>query len=299
MNRILVILNPFSGTKRANKYLADILSLFSMAGYETLVRVTTKRGDAKEAVIKAKDEIDRVVAIGGDGTFNEVVSGVIECGKSLPIGYIPAGSTNDFASALGLSKNIMTAAKDIVEGVPAPIDIGSFNGRTFTYTASFGAFTKASYSAPQNIKNTLGHFAYILEGIKDVADIKPIHIKIASGEKTEENDYIFGAVCNTTSMGGILTISPKIVDMSDGKLEFLLIKMPVNTIELQEIIRAITTYSYDSTMLTFLSANRATITCPKNMNWTLDGEFEQGAPTVEIKNLHNAIKVITKRKVIK
>jgi YegS/Rv2252/BmrU family lipid kinase len=231
--------------------------------------------------------------VGGDGTFNECVDGLLECGVDVPIGYIPAGSTNDFASSLKLSKNIMRAAKDIMEGRPRFLDVGSFNGRHFTYVASFGAFTKASYATPQNVKNTLGHLAYVLEGINDISALRPHHIRIDTAERTVEGDYIFGAVSNSTSVAGLLTISPKIVDMNDGRFEILLIRTPANIVELSEIIRALSSADYSSYMLDFLSASRITVNADENMDWTLDGEWQKGASTIEIYNIKDAIRVIT------
>ena len=160
--KALIIINPCSGTKRANKYLTDIVDIFTTADYVCTVLTTTKRGDGTLYAKKYASKMDLITAIGGDGTFNEVVSGVIQSGHRVPIGYIPAGSTNDFASSLEIPKNILAAARDVVNGEPVSFDVGSFNGRNFSYVASFGAFTKASYATPQNVKNALGHLAYIM-----------------------------------------------------------------------------------------------------------------------------------------
>ena len=192
-----------------------------------------------------------------------------------------------------LSKNIMRAAKDIMDGQARFLDVGSFNGRHFTYVASFGAFTKVSYATPQNVKNTLGHLAYVLESINDLSTLRPHRLRVATPEKTVEGDYIFGAVSNSTSVAGLLTISPKIVDMNDGKFETLLIRNPSNIVELSEIIRALTAADYSSYMLDFLSASELNITADEQMDWTLDGEWQKGASKIKIDNLHNAIRVIT------
>ena len=291
--RLLLVMNPFSGTRRANRFLTDITMLFCSCGWDCRVHMTQGKGDGRQKVAAYASECELIVCVGGDGTFNECVDGLLECGASTPLGYIPAGSTNDFASSLKLSKNIMRAAKDIMEGRPRFLDVGSFNGRHFTYVASFGAFTKASYATPQNVKNTLGHLAYVLEGINDISALRPHHIRIDTPEKTVEGDYIFGAVSNSTSVAGLLTISPKIVDMNDGKFEILLIRNPANIVELSEIIRALTSADYSSYMLDFLSASELTVTASEQTDWTLDGEWQKGAAKIKINNIRDAIRVIT------
>ena len=162
MKRLLLILNPCSGKKRANRALAEIVSIFNRGGYDVTVYTTAARGDATQVAASRCREFDCVVCAGGDGTFNDVVSGVYAAGSDTPIGYIPAGSTNDFANSMNLSRNLLQAARDIVEGEPRTLDLGSFNGRCFSYVASFGAFTRASYATSQSVKNALGHLAYVL-----------------------------------------------------------------------------------------------------------------------------------------
>ena len=219
MKKMLFLMNPFSGQKRANKFLTDILLLYSQAGYDVTVHMTTAQGSAREAVLRLGAEMDLVVCCGGDGTFNETVTGLLEAGLNVPIGYIPAGSTNDFAASLKLSSNILQAARDVVEGVPVSYDVGRFGDRYFSYVASFGAFTRASYSTPQSIKNALGHTAYLLEGIQELSQIRKEHVRMELDGRVVEDDFLFGAICNSTSLGGILSLDPKRVDMADGLLE--------------------------------------------------------------------------------
>ena len=184
IERILLIMNPKSGTMQAARYLKDIIQLYSDAGYLTTVLMTQKSGDARDFAIRFSAEADIVVVSGGDGTLNEVIDGVITCGSDTKIGYIPSGSTNDFASSVGLPKGIMDAAQVVLSGTPTTFDIGSFNGRYFSYVASFGAFTSTSYSVPQNLKNIMGHTAYVLQGIRDIVNIKKISAKIITDEGT-------------------------------------------------------------------------------------------------------------------
>ncbi len=295
MKKALIVINPFSGTKKANRFLTDIADMLAAEGYLSIVVVTQKSGDGEEQVKRLAEEVDLVVAIGGDGTFTEVVSGLIASGKRVPIGYIPSGSTNDLAQSLNISRNIMDAAKNIVSGKPAPLDVGQFNDRIFSYVASFGAFTKASYSTPQNVKNALGHLAYILEGLNSLTNIKAEHIKIVSGDKVYEDDYIFGAITNATSMGGILKLDPEVVDMSDGLLEMLLVKSPKDFLELTEIIHVLTMQDFDNTdKVIFVGGEHFEIEAPADMSWSLDGEYQEGCEKITIVNRHHAIDLINK-----
>lgn len=294
--RLLLIMNPYAGQKTGKKHLADILELFCKAEYVPTVFMTTGVGDGYALAKAHAAEADLVVCIGGDGTFNEVVSGVIDSGADVPIGYIPCGSTNDFAAGLKLSKTPLQAAKDILKGKPQTYDVGDFGGRFFSYVASFGAFTRASYATPQNLKNALGHLAYILEGIKDLPNIRPVHMRVETADATFEGDYIFGAISNSTSLGGILTIDPDTVDMNDGLFELLLIKYPRTAAELNECIRCLQEKNYQSSMLTFHSTDRLTVYTDESVDWTLDGEHERGRAQIEVTNRHNAFRLITNKK---
>ncbi len=292
VKRVLVIMNPNAGQKRGKRYLADILEVFRKNEYVTTVMLTVEQGDAVTLVKEHGQGMDLIVCIGGDGTFNEVVNGVLEAKLFTPIGYIPAGSTNDFANSLKLPKNMVKAATQIVEGTPRTIDIGRFDDRYFSYVASFGAFTKVSYATPQNVKNALGHLAYILEGVKDIPSIRPLHLRFEMPDEVIEGDYLFGAISNSTSVGGILTLNPDVVDMNDGKFELLLIKAPNTIVELNDIILALTTQNYDYPSITFASASEMTVYALPDMDWTLDGEWEAGKEKLEVSNLHSAIRLI-------
>ena len=292
MKKMLFIMNPCAGQRRANKFLPQILSVFSAAGYEVTVYMTAAQGDGTRIVTQRLADFDLVVCAGGDGTLNEIISGVLSGGFDRPIGYIPCGSTNDFASSLKLSTNVVQAAKDIAEGVPVCYDVGQFEQRYFSYVASFGAFTRASYSTPQSIKNSLGHLAYILEGIQELPQIRTTHMRVELEDEVIEDDFIFGAVSNSTSVGGILTLSSQQVDMRDGKFELLLVRVPKDALELHESIMALRSQKYDCSMITFRSAPSMTIYPDPDMPWTLDGERADGAPQIRIQNLHHAIRLI-------
>ena len=295
MKKLLFIMNPFAGTRRANRYLPEIITIFNRAGYEVTAYMTAGPGDGARMAEQQAAHMDLVVCVGGDGTFNETVSGILRSGADIPIGYIPAGSTNDFASSLHLPVNILQAARHIVEGEPVRYDVGRFGDRYFSYVASFGAFTKASYSTPQNIKNALGHTAYILEGIQELSQIKKVHVRFDTDEQVVEDDFLFGAISNSTSVGGILTLDPKQVDMRDGKFELLLVRAPQDLSEVSECLRALQTQKYNCSMITFLSSSRVRVTASADMPWTLDGEREDGHELVDAVNLHHAIQIIQKK----
>lgn len=292
MKKLLFILNPCAGTKSANKVLADILAVFNRAEFDVRVYVTAGPQDAVSAVTAFAPGMDMVVCCGGDGTFNETVTGLLEAGLDIPIGYIPAGSTNDFANSLKLSTDPISAARQIVSGTAARYDVGSFGSRYFSYVASFGAFTKASYATPQNVKNALGHTAYLLEGIHELSQIRKTHVRLELDGEPLEDDYLFGAVCNSTSIGGILTLDANQVDMGDGMFEVLLVRAPRNLSEITECIMAVQKQQYNCRMMTFRSAKEVTIYADADIFWTLDGEKAQGDNTVTITNLHHAIRLV-------
>ena len=296
MKKLLFIMNPLAGMKKANRYLADIIALFNRAGYDVLTYMTAAPGDCVTAVEQKAAGMDLIVCVGGDGTFNETVSGLLRTGLDIPVGYIPAGSTNDFAASLKLPTNVLEAAQLIAEGEPVAYDVGRFDNRYFTYVASFGAFTRVSYATPQSVKNALGHTAYLLGGLQEISQIRPFHVRFELDDgQVIEDDFIFGAISNSTSVGGILTLDPKQVDMQDGKFELFLVRAPKDVLELSECAKALTEQKYNCKVITFCSASRITVTAPPDMNWTLDGEMEPGHDTVSVENLHHSIRLMQRR----
>ncbi len=296
MKKLLFVMNPYAGTRKGVKYLAEIIEIFNASGYEVTVFMTTGSGICRELVMERADQVDLVVCCGGDGTFNEALSGLLERGSSTPVGYIPAGSTNDFAASLGLSLDLCQAARDIMEGEVVCYDAGSFGGRTFSYVASFGVFTKASYSTPQGLKNALGHTAYLLQGVTELAQLRTYHLKFELSDGCSvEDDFIFGAISNSTSMAGILTLDPRQVDMRDGLFEVMLIRKPKDIIELTDCIVALQKQQYNCKIMTFLSTNSVTVTAPQDMDWTLDGERELGQGIIQVDCLPGAVRLMCKR----
>lgn len=293
MKKLLFILNPYAGQRKANRCLADIIEIFNRADYEVVVHVTAGRDDARKTALAYADKTDVIVCCGGDGTFNETAAGILQSGVDVPVGYIPAGSTNDFANSLKLPTDILQAAKAIVEGTARRLDMGSFDGRFFSYVASFGAFTRASYATPQDVKNALGHVAYILSGIQELSQIRAhrLRFELPDGQVFED-DYLFGAISNSTSVAGILTLAPDRVDMTDGKLELMLVRTPKDPKELADCLVALQRQTYNCAMMTFLSTEAVKVSAPADLDWTIDGEREPGKEDISIICLQHALKVI-------
>lgn len=295
MEKLLLIINPCAGQKKAIKLLSEIIGIFNRADYTVIAHITAGPGDGEAACIRYAAQVDRIVCCGGDGTFNETISGVLKSGKVIPIGYIPAGSTNDFAASLHLSTDPLQATRDIVEGQPKRLDVGRFGARYFSYVASFGAFSRTSYTTPQTLKNALGHTAYVLSGIQELSQIRshPLRFILSDGSIIEDK-FLFGAISNSTSVGGILTLATDRVDMADGKLELLLIRAPKDLFELGECVRALQQKTYNCEMITFLSTDSVTVSAPEDLCWTIDGELEPGHADIDISCLHHAIQVIAR-----
>ncbi len=275
--RLLLIINPHAGIRRKNIDLTDIILCFSDHGYESVVCFTRESGDATRLVEEHGDDtIEMLVCMGGDGTLNEVIAGCRRIGWKKPLGYIPAGSTNDFASSLGLPPNPVEAAEVIMTKLPHSLDVGEFNGRTFIYTASSGIFTKASYQTPQSVKNVLGHFAYVLGGVADLTQVHEQHMRLQTNGVVYEGDYIFVAICNTFHLGGVMTLDSAGVDLADGKFELLLVSMPKDLMQLTAIIGALNEQDFSTPLVQCIKTEEVLIRPKEAADWTLDGEYAKG-----------------------
>lgn len=291
--KLLLIVNPCSGRAKMRTQLLKVVEIFSAANYQVIVYPTKNRGDATtRAALISQDEFDLIVVCGGDGTLNEVITGLMQSKIHCKLGYIPSGTLNEWSSGLNISKIIPQAAKDIVSGKEVPLDIGKFGDRYFSYTASFGAFTSASYSAPQDVKNVLGHAAYVFEGVKSLGNIKPIHLKISADDREIEGDFLFGAVSNSMSVGGIVKFEESVVKLNDGLFEVFLIRNPDNVLKLQPLIDGILRKELDREGMEFFHTEKLTVYSDEEVPWTLDGEYASGAEKIQISNVHNAINFI-------
>ena len=292
MRKLLFLVNPNAGQRRVNKSLTDIIGIFNEGGYEVTVFLTNGPGSGTQIVQERAKDYDLVVCAGGDGTLNETVTGVLRAGAVCPVGYIPCGSTNDFASTLKLSTDVVQAAKDIMMGAPVEYDVGRWGDRYFVYIASFGAFTRVSYTTPQNLKNALGHLAYVLSGIQELPQIRNIPMALELDGQVLDGAYLFGAVSNSTSVGGVFTLDASQVDLRDGKFEVFLVRMPRDMAELTQCAAALQNHTYDCAAITFRSVSRLRVHQDPALLWTLDGERAEGADVVEIENLHRAIRLV-------
>lgn len=294
--RVLLIVNPCSGKAKMQTELLSVVQIFSSADNVVTVYPTKSAGDGTEYVKNLPENAyDLIVVCGGDGTLNEVITGVMESGKNFPLGYIPSGTLNEWSSGLNISRNIQDAAKDIINSKTITLDIGKFGDKFFSYTASFGAFTSASYSAPQDIKNVLGQAAYFFEGIKSLANIKPIHLKFTYEDGEVEGDFLFGAISNSLSVGGIVKYDKIPVTLNDGWFEVMLIRKPDNILKLQPLIDGIIKHEFDREGMVFFRTRNLTVTSNENVDWTLDGEHAVGGIETKISNIHNAITLLLPR----
>ena len=292
---VLLIINPTAGKLRARTGIYEILAPLCAAGMRVTVYTTAARGEANEVVRQFGAQFDRILCCGGDGTLNEVVDGMLTGAVERPIGYIPAGSTNDFAATLGLTGDLSASVRTYLEGKPRSLDVGCFNGnRYFSYIASFGAFTSTSYTAPQTTKNAIGHMAYVLEGIKDLPSLQPITLRAETDDgRAFSGSFIFGAISNSTSIGGMVKLDASLVDLSDGMLELLLIRMPKSLAELNRILIALTSRDYQSAPEIKLTRTRAvTIQTKEKLSWSLDGEFAEGGELTSIQVVPSALHMI-------
>lgn len=283
--KMLLVVNPKSGKEKVKNCLLDIVNVFSQAGYRIQIHITQHALDARDTVIREGNNKDLIVCSGGDGTLNEVISGMLQLKDPPALGYIPAGSTNDFASNLKLPRQMTEAAKIAVEGADYPIDIGEFcKTESFVYVAGFGAFTEVSYLTPQDKKNLLGHQAYVLESVKSLASIRSYHMRVECDEWEVEGDFIYGMVTNTMSVAGFKSLVSQEVALNDGVFEVLLIRSPKSPAELGSMVTELLLKEENNLVLKFKTSHIRLIS-EEPVDWVLDGEFGGRRTEVEIKNL--------------
>ncbi|WP_246240956.1 diacylglycerol/lipid kinase family protein [Anaerocolumna sedimenticola] len=290
MKKILFIFNPIAGKLKIKRKLFDIIDLITKNGYQVITYPTQCSGDAINIITKNDENYDFILCSGGDGTLSEVVTGIMNSSNSIPIGYIPTGSTNDFALSLKLSRNILRATQIILNGYLMPIDIGKFNSKYFVYVAAFGAFTDVPYRTPQKYKNIVGYLAYLLESIKRISDLKTKHIQLKYDEKVIEDDFIIGLITNSLFIGGFKNIYNENVGLSDGMFEVLLIKMPNNIFEFQAILSSLINVEINENYMYYFQTSNLIINSDK-MEWTLDGEYGGTYDHVKINNINNAVQI--------
>jgi len=291
MKKLLFVFNPFSGKAQIKNHLYEIIDIMVKAGYDVTAYPTQCADDARTKVEMEAAQYDLVVCSGGDGTLDETVAGLMNCGKRIPLGYIPAGSTNDFATSLGIPKEMVKAAEVAVNGTPFSCDVGWFNEKNFVYVAAFGLFTAVSYTTSQEWKNVLGHAAYILEGIKSLHEIPAFRMQAEFNNCCIQDEFIYGMITNSTSVGGFKGMTGKDVELNDGIFEVTLIKKPKNPKELNEIIASLVNLVDDTDMIYSFKTRCVKFTAKKEIPWTLDGEYGGEHIEVEVKNLQQAVDI--------
>ncbi|MBQ1826643.1 MAG: YegS/Rv2252/BmrU family lipid kinase [Erysipelotrichaceae bacterium] len=293
-NKVLFVYNPMAGQLQIKNQLWDIINIFSAAGFKLTVVATQRSMDGFKVVSEEGGKYDLVICSGGDGTLNEVINGLltIEADKRPTLGYIPAGSTNDYATSLKLPKDMKKAAELIVSGTPHKFDMGMFNSRYFVYVAAFGAFTEVSYATDQSIKNMLGHLAYVLSGIKSLSNIKAYRVRIEADGITREDEYIYGMMSNSLYVGGIYDLSKEGVKLDDGLLEVMLVKNPKGLDKLGSIVSYLLGISDESDMIEVFKAKEIKVTPLEEVSWTLDGEYGGCPEQIEVNVEKQAISII-------
>lgn len=289
--RLLFVFNPRAGKAKIKPKLVDIIDEFIKGGYWVTAYTTQCAEDARKVVMQNAKYYDLVVCSGGDGTLNEVVNGMLESEVNIPIGYIPAGTTNDYGKSLGISKNMLKAARVAVQGTDFQSDLGRMNGKSFVYVAAFGAFTEVSYQTSQQVKNVLGHSAYIFEGMRSLASIKAYPMKIKTDDMELEDSFLFGMVSNTVSVGGFRSLAGKDILLDDGMFEAVFIRKPSNPIEFQEMLAGVVIDSLDAKCIYKCKTKRVEIEADEEVPWTLDGEYGGDHSRVVIENLMRAFAI--------
>jgi len=291
--KILLIVNPNAGKEGYRTSLTEILRVFCEAGCEPTVFFTKYSMHAAEIVVKNCNDYDLIVCLGGDGTLSEVSAGVMMSAKKLPIGYIPLGTANDVARTLGLSSKPVEAARNILSGSLYPIDIGRFGqDKFFTYIAAFGAFTEVSYATPSELKHSLGHLAYMLEAAKSITKITASHALVEYDNGVLEDDFIFGAISNSTSVAGLFKLDSRDVNLSDGMFEILLIRKPKSLDDLNQIITEILLMNFTNENVFFLKSSKIRLVFSSPTSFTRDGEDGGSHREVNITNCHPGVEII-------
>jgi len=293
---LLLIYNPKAGKGSFLTVLSDVIDLFVKAGYTVEVYPTQGPADAVRKMEQTDERTDLVVAAGGDGTIDEIVTGAVHLGRSIPIGYIPVGSTNDFANSLGLSTNVYQETRAVIGGKPCGIDIGRLNESTFVYVAAFGTFTDVAYGTNQDMKNAFGRLAYLVEATKRLADIRSYRITVTVNGETKTDDYAFGMVTNSTQVGGIKGITGKDILMDDGLFEITLVHSPRTIFDAQNIVGALILGDQETPLIDFFKASEITLESEEEISWTLDGEFGGDHRKVTISNRKQAMKIVLNKK---
>ena len=289
--RLLFIYNPYSGKTVISEYVADIIDACTKVGYDVIASPTQEKGYAIKKVVEYAEVVDHIICSGGDGTLNETINGLMRVEDRPTLGYIPTGSTNDFANSLSIPKSIEDAMDVAINGELFPVDIGLFNNRNFVYIAAFGAFTEVSYSTSQDLKNVLGHPAYLIEGIKSIPKLRNYHVTLEVDGEIIEDDFLYGMITNATSAGGFKGITGKDVSLNDGIFELLFVKAISGPQDLNEVLSVLGGFKEDSERVVKRKAEHVKIFSKEKIPWTVDGEYAGKHKEVDISVIPNAVEI--------
>ena len=290
---VWILVNNRAGRQHARENGEQVRRVFALGGARARVAYTDTVEEGAAFLQQAVEaQPDLLVCCGGDGTLSQALNVLQQLDAKLPLGYVPMGTTNDFAASLGLPKEPAKAAEQILQGQPRLLDLGRFGEREFLYVASFGAFTQSSYKAAPQVKAVLGHLAYVLESAKELPFLRACSLQVDTGDALYEGEYLFGAVSNTLSVGGILKLDPQAVHLDDGLLELTLVRMPKNPVELGQAAAMLGRGKYDGDLVLQRTVRRAVLTCGEEFPWSLDGEYVPGAAQIEIETLPQALELV-------
>lgn len=290
---VLLIVNPVSGRQKARMMIYSIVNFLSQNNCKTTIFTTLHQYHATQLVMEHAESHDKIICCGGDGTFNEVMSGLVKIEAKTPVGYIPTGTTNDLAHAIGLASNVKRAMHLTLYGTPRDLDVGTYNDdKYFSYVASFGAFSNVAYETPQWLKNRIGRASYFFYGISEIGDICSHRVKIEYDDVEVEGDFIYGSVSNSTVIGGLVKLPEGSIHLDDGKFEVLLIRTPKNPVELHHIIQGLANQDYNDDSVLFFTAGKVAFTFEDNVPWTTDGEYAGECNHVVIGNLKQRVRVL-------
>ena len=289
--KLLFLVNPQAGKAAIRGQLLRIVDTFVRAGWMPTIYTSQRTGELPALVAREAPNYDLVVCSGGDGTLNETLNGLMHLERRPPLGYIPAGTTNDYASSLGIPKIMLKAAQAAVDGVPVSVDVGKFGERFFAYVAAFGAFTDVTYVTPQHIKNSLGRLAYLVEGAQRLSSLKtyPLHLEYDGGET--DGEFLVGLISNSSYVAGLPVGRWIDASMSDGLLEVTLVRKPNLMIELTRVASNLLLGELDPELIFSVKTKRLRITSPEPIPWTLDGEYGGSPSEVTIENLYRALTI--------
>lgn len=291
MKKLLLLANVHSGKGIVEEQLPAIINYYNKAGYEVTVYISQYSGHIREIAQTRGGYFDSLVCSGGDGTLNEVINGIADLDKKPVLGYIPAGSTNDFASSIGIPMNIEDSYKKAIDGDIFSIDVGKINNKHFAYVAAFGLFTSISYETPQNMKNVLGYQAYLLEGLRQLSNIKSYDLEIKHDEGVIKDNIMIGLISNSNSIAGMKSIFKNYADLNDGLFEVLLVKAPKNVNVLKSIVTSIVEKNFDTELFYSFKTSHISVKGNEEINWTIDGEYCGSFKEADISVLNKAVDI--------